>query len=369
MKDKLINYNNLSQFYDDLKFYDLSTKQDKLTTGHNITIDSSFVINAEGYIFDSSNGSLVTIYRQEQEDGGMLKANTATGLSSIAIGYDTSSGGLCSYAEGLQTIASNEAAHAEGAYNTTASGKYSHAEGGGTTSSGNGSHSEGSATIASGNSAHAEGQYSVASGKFAHAEGARMAGFDPTTASGNGSHAEGQSTLASGKCAHAEGEITKAIADSCHSEGQRTIASAIGAHAEGCWWNNDPNDLTTASGRGSHAEGGATKAIGDCAHSEGIKTTAQNETEHAEGQFNVSHKATTTYGNAGNTQHSIGIGTSSNAHKNALEIMQNGDCYIYGIGGYQGVDTSVQDATIQTLQTYISSLESRIYALEHPATT
>ena len=116
---------------------------------------------------------------------------------------------------------------------------------------------------------------------------------------------------------------------------------------------------TTASGNYSHAEGyGSTKyhniASGDGSHAEGVCTRSQNKSEHAEGSANVSHKASNTYGDAGNTQHSIGIGTHYNSTKNAVEVMQNGDYYLIGVGGYQGTDTKVQNATIKTLQEVIN---------------
>lgn len=111
------------------------------------------------------------------------------------------------------------------------------------------------------------------------------------------------------------------------AEGVTTIASEIFSHAEG--------NHTNASGISSHAEGGWTTAQGTYSHAEGSSTIAQNEGEHAEGNCNVSHKASDTYGNAGNTQHSVGIGSPS-THKNAFEIMQNGDMYVKGIGGYDG---------------------------------
>lgn len=88
-------------------------------------------------------------------------------------------------------------------------------------------------------------------------------------------------------------------------------------------------------------------------HIEGAANHVKNISEHAEGYANVSHKASSSYGNAGNTQHSIGI-DGSGFGKNAVEVMQNGDMYIYGVGGYQGTDTKVQDNTIKTLQTVIS---------------
>jgi hypothetical protein len=171
---------------------------------------------------------------------------------------------------------------------------------------------------------------------------------------------------ASGFLSHAEGSGCIASGDGgSHAEGSHTEARQGGAHAEGY--------QTIANGLYSHSEGGKTYTSGTYSHSEGEETTAQNLTEHSEGRFNNSHKSSDTYGNAGNTQHSIGIGTSANAHKNALEVMQNGDMYIYGIGGYLGADTHVQDEDINSLQMYISGLEiylqeleRRIYNLEHP---
>ena len=126
---------------------------------------------------------------------------------------------------------------------------------------------------------------------------------------------------------------------------------------------------TTASGNYSHAEGyGSTKyhniASGDGSHAEGVCTRSQNKSEHAEGSANVSHKASNTYGDAGNTQHSIGIGTHYNSTKNAVEVMQNGDYYLIGVGGYQGTNTKVQDATIKTLQEVISGKQDTLTAGE-----
>lgn len=92
-----------------------------------------------------------------------------------------------------------------------------------------------------------------------------------------------------------------------------------------------------------------TNASGSNSHAEGSYTTAQNETEHAEGSYNMSHNDSNTYGSSGNTQHSVGIGDRS-IKKNAFEIMQNGDMYVYGVGGYVGRNTKVQDSNIKPLQ-------------------
>lgn len=199
-----------------------------------------------------------------------------------------------------------------------------------------------------------------ASGQASHAEGAS------TTASGRASHTEGASTTASGMYSHAEGTNTIASETASHAEGKDTEATGETSHAEG--------NETIASGDFSHAEGQVTSASGQASHAEGSYTITQNYTEHAEGIYNISHKASNNYGNVGNTQHSVGIGVR-NAEKNAFEIMQNGDMYVLGVGGYQGTDTHVQDENIDSLQmylsgmeTYIEALERRIYNLEHPTT-
>ena len=61
---------------------------------------------------------------------------------------------------------------------------------------------------------------------------------------------------------------------------------------------------------------------------EGQNTVANNRSEHAMGEFNESNKASDTFGSSGNTLFSIGNGTNAK-RKNALEVMQNGDIYIY----------------------------------------
>lgn len=197
----------------------------------------------------------------------------------------------------------------------------------------------------------------TASGNY----GSFAEGYGNTASGEYGSHAEGFLNTVSGDSAHVEGQENTATHSSAHAEGRKTNATNNGAHSEGTY--------SDASGVASHAEGYGSKnyhniASGDGSHAEGICTRSQNKSEHAEGSSNVSHKASDTYGDAGNTQHSIGIGTHYNSTKNAFEVMQNGDMYVLGVGGYQGTNTKVQDATIKTLQEYIASLEARIAVLE-----
>ena len=176
-------------------------------------------------------------------------------------------------------------------------------------------------------------------------------------ASGIASHAEGMKTSASGNGSHTEGQNTTTFKDFAHAEGYGTNASGLRSHAEG--------NSTTASGDDTHAEGISSVAEGTGSHAEGVGTYTQNLGEHAEGNNNLSHKANGTWGNAGNTLHSIGMAAGyTQTQKNAFEVMQNGDMYVLGVGGYQGTDTKVQEPSIKTLQAYLASLEARINALE-----
>ena len=74
--------------------------------------------------------------------------------------------------------------------------------------------------------------------------------------------------------------------------------------------------------------GDTQNANGEYSFAEGQNTVANNRSEHAMGEFNESHHIDNTFGSSGNTLFSIGNGTNSK-RKNALEVMQNGDIYIY----------------------------------------
>lgn len=191
-------------------------------------------------------------------------------------------------------------------------------------------------------------------------------------ASGNGATAHG--------CANSA-TIIKATAPGAHAEGYTDDgdygysieATGTGSHAEGCAFNYDdyeqygPRSIV-ASGRGSHAEGVGTQAIGVGSHAEGWATTAQNKGEHAEGCGNISHKVTSgsdAQKRAGSTQHSIGVGyfdddTYEFIPQNAVEVMQNGDVYIKGIGGYDGTNPNTNG--VKTLQQMIQPLNIIVHA-------
>lgn len=320
--------------------------QHSVGVGNGSTRTNAFEIMQNADMYIKGVGGYDGVHIKGQDSGITVstvqeviagKQDTLTAGSNISIssntisadGYvwDASTGGFAEKykqdaGDGGQVLANTAnalGAHAEG-YNTTASGAY-------------GSHAEGNATTASGYVAHAEG--------------------NRNTASGTASHAEGTHTTASADCAHAEGAQTTASGNNSHAEGLHTVASGYFSHAEG---QGSANVKNTASGKASHVEG--------------TYNTAQNFSEHAEGSANVSHRTEiddeNNFGNAGNTIHSIGIGRYTNSRKNAIEVMQNGDVYITGVGGYVGTDTKVQDNTIKTLQEYIATLEARIAALENP---
>lgn len=185
---------------------------------------------------------------------------------------------------------------------------------------GDGAHSEGVNTKATQRGSHAEGRDTYAAGQYSHAEGRETEAF-------YASHAEGRGSKATGDVSHAEGLGTYAIGDHTHAEGQNTHAVGLNAHAEGLrGW---------ANGQHSHAEG--------------VDTVTSNTAEHAEGKFNKSNKADGSFGSAGNTLHSIGIGTSASDRKNAFEIMQNGDAYLLGVGGYDGKNPAASKAVQQVI--------------------
>ena len=328
---------------------------------------------------------------------------SAIGSSSHAEGYITIAQGDMSHAEGALTKAIGSHSHTEGSNNTTNAGN-SHAEGANNTvnnskytaPSGGSSGSTGSTEPSEpadfnieehyGEGGHAEGMYNNAYGYASHAEGAHnksKAHYSHTEgqgndASGEGAHAEGWSTVASGVHSHSEGQGTKAIGDNAHAEGNGSKATGSGSHAEGSGTAQGDNAhaeglSTTASGNGAHSEGHYTQATNNAAHAEGVHTTAngdgshtegwyttaKNRAEHAEGFFNFSNSVSPSYYTEGNnTLHSVGIGTSASDRKNALEIMQNGDIYAYGVGGYDGTN-AVNNAS-KTLKTVIESKQDKL---------
>lgn len=309
----------------------LSAKQDKLTAGNNITI----------------NGNTISANDTTYSAGANIDI-TDNAIKAVGYRYNTANG---AFAEGDRDVVEGETTFIK----STATGLMSHAEGSNTKAIGRSSHAEGQETTASGYYSHSEGYRSKAQKGTAHAEG------NNTTADGDAAHAEGNNTKATGGFAHAEGSSTTAKGDSAHAEGSYAIAIGSSSHAEG--------SLTKANGNNSHAEGAFTVTNGSNTHTEGRFTTTSCNAEHAQGSYNVSHKATDSFdNNAGNTVHSIGIGTAENARKNAVEVMQNGDAYLLGVGNYDGVHIKGETGApngLKTLQETVNGKQDTLTAGEN----
>ena len=129
----------------------------------------------------------------------------------------------------------------------------------------------------------------------------------------------------------ATGYKTKAQQSNAFAQGYQTDAGQENSHAEGY--------QTKAYGLNSHSEGRGTSAMTTGSHAEGFNTRANNNYEHSQGWYNVSSKASNTFGDSGNTLFSVGNGTADNARHNAFEIRQNGDIYL----SLNGQDVKLQD--------------------------
>lgn len=322
-----------------------------------------------------------SLYIPERPDAGIIDF----GGGAFSEGGQSKASNICAHAEGLQTHAYGQYSHAEGRENKA--GYAAHAEGRQTSATGEQSHTEGRQTSASGNCSHAEGRNTSSLGVDSHAEGRS------TTATGDQSHAEGEQTKAIGLRSHAEGYTTNASGRHSHAEGEGkteggAVSLLVGAHGrsshtEGIatttgeydeqnetWSKGDAahaeGNLTIASGNHSHAEGSGTKASGWQAHSEGHNTLAKgnrshaegsgtealNLGEHAQGSFN---KSTESNDKSKATQFSIGIGTSATDRKNAVEVKANGDIYIIGVGGFNGIDSDSALSLQEVIARYISN--------------
>ena len=303
---------------------------------------------------------------------------------SHAEGYSTTVDlGIASHAEGYLSSAYGEGSHAEGGSNNNSTGynggraygKSSHAEGYGTTTYGVGSHAEGARTVAVGNGAHSEG-----TGYWGFPSDAPVDNGTPFTISGSAnattytvtyesdnptrsiqkyyviSYMNKPAMVTSVTNNGATSTITTDKTLSSSAISNKTITVFKGNIAYGNYTHTE-GVHTFAVANGSHAEGWLSYAIGDTSHVEGGRNEAHNQYEHGQGYLNFSHKHSDTWGDSLNTVHSVGIGGSENpvVRKNAIEIMQNGDIYVLGIGGYTGKESVAQLQSKTTLQDALES--------------
>lgn len=362
--------------------------------GNNSTVEGKGCVTGGNY----TENTLVTD-SVDQSSGSYGHAEGRYTIScgvagSHAEGNKTLASGNASHAEGQLTVASGARSHAEG-LSALSPGINSHAEGRDTIANGTCSHAEGRGAKTNANYSHAEGICTIAEGEGAHAEGmtTRSIGINSHSECGNWWH----NVLITGDANATQYEIVEeedtdaqlhelynsvgsemftnlllksrlAITGSIPQTAtpiisvtsvslvnniihasvtvEKTLSDTVMTNASGgrlnmtmAYGNNSHSEASIAWGANTHAEGFLSTAIGQCSHSEGRRTITNNSFEHAEGSYNVSNKASSTYGNAGNTQHSIGIGNST-TRKNAVEVMQNGDLYVTGVGSYDGTNYS-----------------------------
>ena len=300
-----MTYSELLNQIEELK-NEINTLKSQINQNKPVTYNVSYNTSGDS-LWESGEGAYSI---QMKKQGGIH----AIGDCSISLGDHAISYGFASLTEGTMTYAYGRDSHAEG-YATKAQGHVSHAEGDNTYAYGEASHAEGQGTISYGQCSHAEGGATYAIGPASHVEGLYSYTY------GDASHAEGCNAIAYAEYSHAEGLYSTARGIASHAEGN-SFAEGEKSHAEG--------NGTIAYGEASHSEGLHTIANGEASHTEGNETVAINMYEHAEGMFNKSNE---------NTISSIGIGTSNN-RKNAFEVMNNGDIYIYGIGNYDGANPS-----------------------------
>lgn len=135
--------------------------------------------------------------------------------------------------------------------------------------------------------------------------------------------------------------------------GNKVTESGVASHTEGS------NNQTT--GKNGHTEGASNVNNSESGHVEGFKNIVQNDCEHAEGRYNSSHTGNST---AEKTRHSIGIGLTESGRKNAVEVMENGDVYIIGVGDYDGTNPGSR----KTLQHIVNKIPQLLRDLGKYAT-
>lgn len=386
---------------------ELNAKQDTLVSGTNIkTINGETLIGSGDITIQGGGDSYVLPIASADTLGGIkvgtglsiAEDGTATAVGKTYTNSPNNSGEI--FNNYIRNRATSQFSHAEG-HGTSALGYYSHAEGSGTNASGTSSHAEGDYTKAEGEYSHAEGSWTTTRNNSEHAQGQNNKSNTGSTDADKTIHSIGIGTSTSDQKNAVEvmtngdvyingigdydgtnyssaktlqevvnssstgggsgvgkvdqnsggtGEIfndyinNKATGQYSHAEGYGNTADGPYSHAEGA------SNYSVAYC--SHAEGDQTNAGGRMSHAEGKCTITQNDSEHAEGSYNKSNTGTS---DDQKTIHSIGIGTSFDNQKNAVEVMTNGDVYIVGVGGYDGTNYSTAKS-VQELLTELSSL-------------
>ena len=140
---------------------------------------------------------------------------------------------------------------------------------------------------------------------------------------------------------------------------------AIGDHASstssGCItlgdWTTASGNSSVAIGRNANVNGQNSASLGHYSSASGISAVAIGhyaQTLHSdEIALGMANKSTGTGTSDQTTHFTVGNGTGINARSNAIELKDNSDLYIYGIGGFDG--TNAGTSGVQTLQTVIAN--------------
>ena len=248
----------------------------------------------------------------------------ATGISSFATGFQTSSQGSYSFSEGNNSMATRIASIAMG-NSAKAEGDYSFAEGNGTVAvgvssvaMGNATATQGNYSFALGNNTYSGGDYSFASGNGSHATGiSSVAMGENAQAAQHGAVALGYNTLANSLYSFAAGTGTKANGEGSVAIGE--FSTANGAYSVALGYNAYANFASVALGLANNATGNNSFAMGNNATASGSLSVAMGTNIVASGSnsmifganlFDGGHKGNAMFGdtdpwNAG----SVGSGT------------------------------------------------------------
>lgn len=314
-------------------------------------------IKSTGQIW--THGHLYGIAEYNELGNKPIEVSENNGFAFFAKGRNATNtaSGSNSLAQGQRNIALGDCAHVEGVGNT-AHGSQSHAEGVGTEAFGDSSHTEGRFTTTYGYGSHAEGDTTVSYGSYSHAEGGNLGIEVQATRA----YTEGETTIYVNSPMLLRSLVYKTdntVVEVLQCTFQENKGDYRLLLSEGIDESLEVGGTVYASlcayGNYSHTEGFRTHASGQFSHAEGIYTFTTNDAEHACGKYNVSVQNKTLF--------SVGVGTTDNNRKNAVEVTTEGYAYILGLGGYDGTNVSSQN--VEHLATIINELAQTVATLRN----
>ena len=175
--------------------------------------------------------------------------------------------------------------------------------------------------------------------------------FVPGTGTGsimslNANRATGADSIAMGDGARATGNNAVAIGYSASA--QKNDSISLGGYVDGSNSFGGPGTVINTNANYSVALGYNSQVDAEAGVALGYNSKTVKPYEYTIGKYNKTYSS-----NSDDTRllFSIGNGTSSLARSNALEIKNNNDVYVYGVGGFDGTNAS----SAQTLQDVIAN--------------